>query len=487
MCYNKMSWILVKEWDFKSGNREKMKKRKKSLLKKLGITALVVTVILAGCTYAGFAMYFEDHYFYHTKIGGEDYSYKTPVEAEDLIYAKLQDYSLEIVGRDGVSDRIVPAEIEMEYIFGDSLIQIKQEQKPALWILGLFKEQTYDLPRVAVYKEELLDQKLDGLTFFKRENIRAPSDAYIAYSKEEQKYVIIAAKPGTEVFEEKTKEAVKEALLSLETSLDLEEAGCYKNAAIDEENEELKAAVETANQYASANVTYDWNKNKVVVDSEVIRDWIEIDGNKVELDTDEITEFVEEQAEEYDTYGRNKIFETTDSREIELSGNAYGWKTDVEAETAALIKAVKNGENIEKVPLHSDTQATPGQMEVGDSYVEIDLGNQHLYLYVEGELILESDFVSGNASRGWNTPAGVFGLTYKTKNAVLRGADYETPVSYWMPFNGNIGMHDATWRSAFGGDIYLTNGSHGCINLPYENAKIIYEYVYTGFPVVCYY
>ena len=119
--------------------------------------------------------------------------------------------------------------------------------------------------------------------------------------------------------------------------------------------------------------------------------------------------------------------------------------------------------------------------------MEIDLGKQHLYLYVEGELILESDFVSGNASRGWNTPAGVFGLTYKTTNAVLRGENYATPVSYWMPFNGNIGMHDATWRNSFGGEIYLTNGSHGCINLPYENAKVIYEYVYTGFPIVCYY
>lgn len=464
-----------------------MKRKRKTSLKKLIITALVVTVLLMGCTYAGIAMYFEDHYFYNTKIGGEDYSYKTPVEAEDMIYVRLQNYSLEIVGREGVYDVIMPAEIEMQYIFDDSLIQIKEQQKPALWIVGLFKEHAYDLPRVGEFNEEALNQKVEGLAFFKRENIRAPSDAYIEYSEEEKQYVIVAAKPGTQMIKEKAAETIKEALMNLETRVDLDEKDCYKNAAVNEENEALKAAVELANQYASASVVYDWNENEVVVDGALIRDWVIIDGDKVELDEDEIAEFVEEQAQEYDTYGRNKIFETTDSREIELSGDAYGWKTDVEAETAALIKAVKNGETIEKVPVHSDTKATEGQMDVGDSYVEIDLGNQHLYLYVDGELILESDFVSGNASRGWNTPAGVFGLTYKTKNAVLRGADYETPVSYWMPFNGNIGMHDATWRSAFGGDIYLTNGSHGCINLPYENAKIIYEYVYTGFPVVCYY
>ncbi len=170
-----------------------------------------------------------------------------------------------------------------------------------------------------------------------------------------------------------------------------------------------------------------------------------------------------------------------------MKSGAYGWKTDRDTEKKELIGNLQKGEAVEREPIYSYTAAKPGDKDIGDTYVEIDLGKQHLYLYVDKKMILESDFVSGNASRGWNTPAGVFGLTYKTKNAVLRGPGYETPVTFWMPFNGNIGMHDATWRSSFGGEIYLTNGSHGCINLPYENAKIIYEYVYTGFPVVCYY
>lgn len=96
--------------------------------------------------------------------------------------------------------------------------------------------------------------------------------------------------------------------------------------------------------------------------------------------------------------------------------------------------------------------------------------------------------MSGDMTKsGRMTPPGVFGLTYKTKNAVLKGEDYETPVNYWMPFNGNIGMHDATWRRKFGGEVFIKNGSHGCINLPLESAKEIYSYISTGFPVVCYY
>ena len=94
--------------------------------------------------------------------------------------------------------------------------------------------------------------------------------------------------------------------------------------------------------------------------------------------------------------------------------------------------------------------------------------------------------MSGNAARGYDTPSGAYPLTYKQRNATLRGADYATPVSYWMPFNGNIGMHDATWRGSFGGSIYRTNGSHGCINLPKAAAKTIFENIEKGMPVLCY-
>ncbi len=464
-----------------------MEGSKKALAKKLAITALVVVLLLAAGTYAAIAVYFEDHFFYHTTIGGEDYSYMTPVEAEYLIYERLSGYSLEITGREDICDVILPDEIDMQYIFGDSLIQIMREQKPAFWISGFFKGYDYELPRIAHYDKEALEQKINGLAFFRRENIRAPRDAYITYEEEEGQYVIMDARPGTEVIKEKAKEKIEEALLTLHADLDLEESGCYKEADMDEGDEHLRAALEQANRYVSARIVYDWNGNEVLVDGETIRKWMSVEKDKVELDEDAVGEFVEEQSEEYDTYGKSKVFETTDGREIDLNNGVFGWLTDQEAEASELVKAIKNGENIEKQPVHSEKEPESWQVVIDDTYVEIDLGEQHLYLYVEGEIVLESDFVSGNASRGWSTPAGVFGLTYKTRNAVLRGADYATPVSYWMPFNGNIGMHDATWRSSFGGEIYRTNGSHGCINLPYEKAKIIYEYVYTGFPVVCYY
>ena len=75
--------------------------------------------------------------------------------------------------------------------------------------------------------------------------------------------------------------------------------------------------------------------------------------------------------------------------------------------------------------------------------------------------------------------------TLKGKNA--DGSDYASPVTYWMPFNGGIGMHDATWRSTFGGKIYLNAGSHGCVNMPYQKAGSVYNNVSAGYPIVVHY
>ena len=102
-------------------------------------------------------------------------------------------------------------------------------------------------------------------------------------------------------------------------------------------------------------------------------------------------------------------------------------------------------------------------------------------------MIIDSPFVSGNVSKNYTTPPGLFELYYKQKDRVLKGEDYATPVKYWMPFNGGIGFHDANWQPYFGGDRYLEGGSHGCINMPPEKAAALYEIIQYNVPIVCFY
>jgi len=149
------------------------------------------------------------------------------------------------------------------------------------------------------------------------------------------------------------------------------------------------------------------------------------------------------------------------------------------------VDAVKACQTAEREPIYDSRGATHDGYDFGQTYIEVDLATQHLYFYKDGQIIIESPLVSGNVSKNHTTPPGLFELYYKQTDRILRGADYATPVKYWMPFNGGIGLHDADWRSKFGGTIYQTNGSHGCINLPPKVAAQVYENAYKGIPIIC--
>ena len=222
------------------------------------------------------------------------------------------------------------------------------------------------------------------------------------------------------------------------------------------------------------------------MDGTQIHNWLLVEQKNVVIDEEKVRGYVDELAKRNDTFGKKRQFVTTEGETITLASGSYGWWCDRSGETKELVELIKKGETVNREPLYHARGYVKGQDDIGNSYVEIDLENQHLYLYLDGEIELESDFVSGNVSRGFATPPGVFGLTYKERNATLRGENYATPVDYWMPFNGNVGMHDAAWRHSFGGKIYKTSGSHGCINLPKEAAAEIFEKIEKGFPVVCY-
>lgn len=117
--------------------------------------------------------------------------------------------------------------------------------------------------------------------------------------------------------------------------------------------------------------------------------------------------------------------------------------------------------------------------------IEISIDNQCIYLLDSDSVIKSSECVTGNYGTR-DTPCGTFYITNKSEGIYLSGADYNCYVNYWMAFNGGIGIHDASWRSDFGGDIYMGNGSHGCVNVPYDMAETIYSLCDVGTTVSVY-
>lgn len=238
---------------------------------------------------------------------------------------------------------------------------------------------------------------------------------------------------------------------------------------------------------AGVTITYQFGDQSEVLDNDRILSWLkeQEDGN-VAIDEQQAKAFVKELAEKYDTAYTTRTFHTTGGRDIQIAQGDYGWRIDQEAETKHLLELLAAKQSATCEPIYAQTAAVHAKNDWGTTYVEVSLTDQYLWLYKDGHCILKSYFVSGNPTRGHATPKGIYGLTYKTRDATLSGEGYDSKVKYWMPFNRNVGLHDAPWRKTFGGQIYRNNGSHGCINLPPANAAKIYENVDKNTPVIVY-
>lgn len=461
---------------------EKTKKRKALII---GIAAGASAIILL---YFFGALYFNSHFFPKTFINGKDCSMMTAVQAASLLRKDIEDYSLTLLDREGNEAAVISSgQVDLEMDIEGQTQLLRSGQNVFLWFIMIFTTDSHEFPYDLSFNGDKLKSALKETTLFDKNKVIKPEDAYISEYSEGTGYEIIPEKEGTLIDEEALFAACGNAFETMQESLSLKEAGCYAQAEVKQDDEMLQRLCREKNLLAASCITYDWNGFEEIVDGSVIKDWILQEEGRVFLDEEKVRDFVEEKASEHDTYGRKRNFLTTQGVELTLQRGGYGWKVDREAETQELLRLIKEGSVTDREPVYTVTAYHKGEDDIGASYVEIDLTNQHLYLYIDGQIVLETDFVSGDVSQGNTTPPGIFGITYKTRNAVLRGETYETPVSYWMPYNGNIGMHDADWRRKFGGDIYLTNGSHGCVNLPVAQAAKIYEYMKQGFPIVSYY
>ena len=300
---------------------------------------------------------------------------------------------------------------------------------------------------------------------------------------------------GTQIDTEAFNKAVTEAINGFQSTLDLTEAGCYILPRFTSESEEVKAATDAMNSYLGATVTYDFNPYTEVVDASVISQWVTVDADmNVTFNQDAVKAYIQSLADKYNTKGKTRTITTATGNTVTVEGGSYGWKIDQEAEYNALTANIQNAEVVTREPAYTSRAASHEGNDFGSTFAEVDLTNQMVYFVQNGQVALSSPCVTGNPNNGHGTPQGVYSLAYKELDSVLRGEklpdgsyEYESPVKYWMPFNGGIGFHDATWQPTFGGSRYLTGGSHGCVNMPYDAAGQLYNLISAGTPVVCHY
>lgn len=463
------------------------------------LCAVLGAVFLAGAgAYGGYAWYNKDKFYRGTVINQVDCSGLTAEQAQELIRKSVEEYALTLKFRGGISEQIRGEDIDYTYIPDGSVAQIKESQSPLLWVKGLFQSEEYQVSENISFNQEKLTQKVAALGPMKEENQQAPQDAYVEYRNSE--FVIADEIQGTALNAEMVQETVRKAVAESLPEEDLEAAGAYQKPQILKTDAGLQREREQLNSLVKASVTYQIPNGEIVLDGNTLKNWLVRDsgGNYVKDDAvfeENLRSYVAQLADQVDTLGKDREFTNAYGDTITVPLGNYGWQIDQKSEIAQLRENLDNQEVVTREPAYASREISTENSGLGGTYVEIDLTGQHLWFYQDGEQVFDTDIVSGMMTAKRYTPPGTYTIAYKQKDRVLRGEpvppdnkpEYETPVDFWMPFNGGIGMHDATWNPYFGGERYVWNGSHGCINLSYSAAKAMYSYVEKGTPVICYY
>lgn len=467
------------------------------LWRKVGIGAVSFLLLAGGIWYGKNVYYYRDHFFENTTINQLQCDNLTEEEAEDQVKKQVEDYELHLQFRGGDTEKISGKSIDYQFVSDGGIGKILEEQNEFFWISGFFKEREYQVKENISFDEEKLNRELEQLKVMEQSDWEKPKDAYVTFKKD--KFVIVDEVEGTTLNEKALKKEVCKTVHQRKESFSAQDEKVYVTPQVTKESEALVKECKQLNELAAVTVTYQLPKGELVLDGNDLRKWLSVDKkgnyyNDAEKFDKNLNKFVKKLAKKVDTLGKARPFHTTSGLDVTVQGGNYGWKIDQKKERKTLRKNIKEMKNISREPVYSSREKYKKNHGLGSTYIEVNLTEQHLYYYKKGKIVVDSPIVSGRMTRSRFTPPGVYFLTYKQRDRVLRGRplpdgtpSYESPVSFWMPFNGGIGLHDASWRGSFGGKIYKYSGSHGCINMPYSNAKKVYQLIDKDVPIVCVY
>ena len=451
------------------------------------IFILIVSIFLLimAAAYLAVGVYYKDRFFPGAYINGEDCSGMTVDEVEKRIADSVTDYQITITERGGAEEVIDGSAIDFSYVSTGAVQELQEAQNSFNWMYAFFHPEDHSMVVETSYDESFLKMAMDKLECFQEANITDPEDAYI--KENGTSYELVPEVEGNRLNKDKVLTLLSEAASQGLKSVDLEAGDCYEKPSITSKDENLVARYNTLVKYSKMTVTYAFGDSREVLDASTIKSWMTVaDNGDVTFSDERISDYVAGLAEKYDTYEKDVPFTTALGETITVNSCDYGWELDQVSEVEKLKEFLLKGESVVREPLWLKMGVARTSNGIGDTYVEIDYTNQRMWFYKDGQLLVDTLVVTGNTSKDMGSPVGIFALYYKETNAILKGEDYKTPVDFWMPFYGGVGIHDAKWRGAFGGNLYQSSGSHGCINTPWANAKTIYENIDAGTPIVCY-
>ena len=450
-------------------------------MKNFGLKLLALLLLV----YGGGVFYFTQSTFPNTTINGEDRSFRN--------IGNLFEYTgdHEPVTVIGIEDRTLtlnPEDIDMQKrVKGTPALN----QNVAMWPLAFFENHDYEVEYETQYNQEKLSAILA-----ESEHMRFQEEPVNAklHKNEEGRFEIAPEQSGTAIDQEVVEQLIAEGFAAGETEIIIPEEA-YHQPTVYADDPALKAEAESANELFDTKIVYDFEDREYVFTGETLVNLYDETEEGQEINYARARELIAQMARETDTFRDDREFTTTHGNTITIPGeeSIYGWLMDVDATTDEFVGWVEERHSEVTTPFYQQKAAHRGEDEIGDTYVEIDLTNQWIYVYMNGELLDEGPTVSGQPSLGTPTPVAVNYIRDKERDRYLEGnepdsgEEYSSLVNFWFPINwSDIGIHNSTWRTEFGGDIYQWAGSYGCINITDDVAETIMDHIPVGTPVITY-
>ena len=470
------------------GEDEAVPKKKKSKLPlriTIGILIALAVAYGVGCVF--YSGHFYGNTIYHgTWIGNQDAG-----SAVKTLTAEAENYTLTLIKNDDSKVVIKGQDIDFEFKDQTGVEQALAGQSVFDWPAHIFGETVYDISENYAYDKDKLTKQLEPVFTVAEDQQSVTANPTPVYK--DGKVTIQKEVYGNVPDTAMTNELITKAVASGDQELNLKTAGCYGTPKYKSTDKAVKKAKTELEGKLGASITYTIDSSKEVVDATVYGPWYKTDENmKLYLDTKDVEAYLAALAEKYDTIGGPYNFVTSYGTSITLNDGNYGWYIDEDAELPQLVANIENGDVVTREPASNSTGGSMDSKTISGTYVEVSIDNQTMWLYVDGSCVISTPVVTGCVSSGHSTPTGVYYIHYHERDTSLSGrnddgSEYNSPVAYWMPVNGGIGIHDADgWRSSYGGSIYLYDGSHGCINTPRSACGVIYENTSDGCPVVIY-
>ncbi len=473
------------------------------LKKKTVGSVLLAAVCILGAVYVFSGFHYGNTFYPQTEVNGIAVSGRTVDGANELLVKEVPagDYTLEIVDRNGEKEYVRGTDIGFRRDFSPSLQSLKKQGFRYGWPFEAMGEHSYRAEPTNLYNAKKAEEVLNSLNCVS-EAARATRNANRAGYEPMVK--IVLGKEGYELRNEAEEipdvDQLKDLILTAVTEgkerLELDRESYFIDFGMEEEIAEKEAEFETVQAMQEKKVIYEKDGETMELTPRQISLFLarnldgtfkkDPEGNFV-LNDAKVGSFVDDVAERFNTVGKPVTWKKIRGGTVEIEKSTFGFLVDKQAEMEELKKDLNGEEEIHRAPLGTGPNGI-GNGEIGDTYVEVDISAQKLYYVSENRVRYSSDVVTGDMSRkGRSTPEVVCYVYYKQLHRTLIGPDYQTPVNYWMAVYNNVGLHDATWRGRFGGNIYKTGGSHGCVNLPLKSARELYGLLEVGTPVILYY